>query len=183
MEKTILHPEIFLIENFLTNEECDHYIELTKDKVFEEAKINMQGRQVMSKGIRNNDRLMVFDNKLAENLFQKAVGFLPQTYENYEVSGFNEMFRIYKYSPGQRFKMHRDGSYIRNEDEKSFYTFLIYLNDDFEGGETEFEGLFTVSPKKGSALVFHHPLRHEGKTLISGLKYVLRTDIMYIKEQ
>jgi hypothetical protein len=183
MEKTILHPEILLIENFLTNEECDHYIELTKDKVFEEAKINMQGRQVMSKGIRNNDRLMVFDNKLAENLFQKASGFLPQTHKNYKVTGFNEMFRIYKYSPGQRFKMHRDGSYIRNEHEKSFYTFLIYLNDDFEGGETEFEGLFTVAPKKGSALVFHHPLRHEGKTLISGLKFVLRTDIMYTKEQ
>ncbi|WP_294301255.1 2OG-Fe(II) oxygenase [uncultured Chryseobacterium sp.] len=183
MKKTILHPEIFLIENFLTNEECDHYIELTKDQVFEEAKINMQGRQVMSKGIRNNDRLMVFDNKLAENLFQKVVGFLPQIHENYKVTGFNEMFRIYKYSPGQRFKMHRDGSYIRNEHEKSFYTFLIYLNDDFEGGETEFEGLFTVAPKKGSALVFHHPLRHEGKTLISGLKYVLRTDIMYTREQ
>lgn len=183
MEKIILHPEVFLIENFLTNEECDYYIELTKDKVFEEAKINMQGRQVMSKGIRNNDRLMVFDNKLAENLFQKAVEFLPQIHENYKVTGFNEMFRIYKYSPGQRFKMHRDGSYIRNEHEKSFYTFLIYLNDDFEGGETEFEGLFTVAPKKGSALVFHHPLRHEGKTLISGLKYVLRTDIMYIKER
>ncbi|WP_294249727.1 2OG-Fe(II) oxygenase [uncultured Chryseobacterium sp.] len=183
MEKTILHPEIFLIENFLTNEECDHYIELTKDQVFKEAKINMQGRQVMSKGIRNNDRLMVFDNKLPENLFQKAAGFLPQTHENHKVTGFNEMFRIYKYSPGQRFKMHRDGSYIRNEHEKSFYTFLIYLNDDFEGGETEFEGLFTVAPKKGSALVFYHPLRHEGKTLISGLKYVLRTDIMYTKEQ
>ncbi|WP_294315371.1 2OG-Fe(II) oxygenase [uncultured Chryseobacterium sp.] len=183
MEKTILHQEIFLIENFLTNEECDHYIDLIKDKVFEEAKINMQGRQVMSKGIRNNDRLMVFDNKLAENLFRRAARFLPQTHGTYKVSGFNEMFRIYKYSPGQRFKMHRDGSYIRNEHERSFYTFLIYLNDDFEGGETEFEGLFTVAPKKGSALVFYHPFRHEGKTLISGLKYVLRTDIMYTREQ
>lgn len=183
MEKTILHQEIFLLENFLTNEECDHYIEMTKDKVFEEAKISMQGRQVMSKGIRNNDRLMVFDNELAKKLFERAAGFLPQTHENYTISDFNEMFRIYKYSPGQRFKMHRDGSYLRNENEKSFYTFLIYLNDNFEGGETEFEGLFTVAPKKGSALVFHHPLRHEGKTLVSGFKYVLRTDIMYKKER
>jgi prolyl 4-hydroxylase len=74
-----------------------------------------------------------------------------------------------------------DGSYSRNENEKSFYTFLIYLNDDFEGGETEFGNLFTVTPIKGSALVFYHPLRHEGKTLISGLKYVLRTDVMYAK--
>ena len=75
MKKTELHPQIFLIENFLSDQECDHYIEMTKDKVFEEAKINMRGRQVMSKGIRNNDRLMIFDNNLAENLFQRAVDF------------------------------------------------------------------------------------------------------------
>lgn len=182
MEKTVLHMQIFLIEDFLTDQECDHYIIRAKDQGFEEAKINRQGRQVMSKGIRNNDRLMVFDNELAENLFRRAVELLPQSHENCRISGFNEMFRIYKYSPGQRFKMHRDGSYVRNENEKSFYTFLIYLNDDFEGGETEFEGLFTVAPKKDSALVFYHPLRHEGKTLISGLKYVLRTDVMYITQ-
>ncbi|MEI3788701.1 MULTISPECIES: prolyl hydroxylase family protein [unclassified Chryseobacterium] len=179
MEKTELHPQIFLIEDFLTSDECDEYIAMAQGKVFEEAKINMNGRQMMSKGIRNNDRLMIFDNDLAEDLFRKAAEFLPQEHENYKLQNFNEMFRVYKYSPGQRFKMHRDGSYIRNENEKSFYTFLIYLNDDFEGGETEFESLFTVAPKKGSALVFYHPLRHEGKTLISGQKYVLRTDVMY----
>lgn len=45
------------------------------------------------------------------------------------------------------------------------YVFLIedFLNNDFEGGETELENLFTVAPKKGTALVFYHPLRHEGK--------------------
>lgn len=37
---------------------------------------------------------------------------------------------------------------------KSFYTFMIYLNDDFEGGETEFENLLTVTPEKGTALIF-----------------------------
>lgn len=179
MEKTELHQQIFLIEDFLTSAACDEYIAMANGEVFEEAKVNMNGHQMMSKGIRNNDRLMVFDNDLAEDLFRKAAEFLPQEHENYKLKNFNEMFRVYKYSPGQRFKMHRDGSYIRNENEKSFYTFLIYLNDDFEGGETEFEGLFTVAPKTGSALVFYHPLRHEGKTLISGLKYVLRTDVMY----
>jgi hypothetical protein len=181
MKKIELHPQIFLIENFLSNEECDHYIELTQDKVFEEAKINMRGRQLMNKGVRNNDRLMIFDKDLAETLFKKAVEFLPLIHQDYKILDFNEMLRIYKYSPGQQFKMHHDGSYIRNEKEKSFYTFMVYLNDDFEGGETEFEHLFEVAPKKGSALVFYHPLRHEGKTLISGEKYVLRTDVMYFK--
>lgn len=179
MEKIELHPQVFLIEDFLSEAECDDCIALSEGKTFEEAKINVGGRQMMSKGIRNNDRLMIFDNKMAENLFRKASEFLPQEHENCNLLNFNEMFRVYKYSPGQQFKMHRDGSYIRNENEKSLYTFLIYLNDDFEGGETEFENLFTVAPKKGTALVFYHPLRHEGKTLISGLKYVLRTDVMY----
>jgi hypothetical protein len=179
MEKTELHPQIFLIEDFLTEAECEEYITMTENKVFEEAKINLQGQQLMNKGVRNNDRLMIFDKNLAETLFEKASQFLPPMHDGYTLQDFNEMFRIYKYAPGQRFKMHRDGSYIRNENEKSFYTFLIYLNDDFEGGETEFENLFTVAPKKGSALIFYHPLRHEGKILINGIKYVLRTDIMY----
>lgn len=35
MEKKELHPQIFLIENFLTE---DQYISLSQEKVFEEAK-------------------------------------------------------------------------------------------------------------------------------------------------
>ncbi|WP_435524532.1 hypothetical protein [Chryseobacterium indoltheticum] len=35
----------------------------------------MGGRQMMSKGVRNNDRLMIFDNNLAENLFKKRLNF------------------------------------------------------------------------------------------------------------
>ncbi|MBT2621454.1 MULTISPECIES: prolyl hydroxylase family protein [Chryseobacterium] len=179
MEKIDLHPQIFLIEDFLTNQECESYIKMAEDQAFEEAKVNINGQQLMSKGIRNNDRLMLFSKDLANNLFERAFEFLPENHDGNEICDFNEMFRVYKYSPGQRFKMHRDGSYVRDENEKSFYTFLMYLNDDFEGGETEFENLFTIAPKKGMALVFYHPLRHEGKTLISGAKYVLRTDVMY----
>ena len=41
------------------------------------------------------------------------------------------------------------------------------------------EKITTIKPKTGMALVFHHPLRHEGKEITSGTKYVLRTDIMY----
>lgn len=179
MKKIELHPQIFLIENFLSHEECNQYIKIAEEKVFEEAKIGIHGQQLMNKGVRNNDRLMIFDKSWAQELFERADIFLPKVHEEYKLLDFNEMFRMYKYTPGQRFKMHRDGSFIRNEEEKSFYTFLIYLNDDFEGGETDFENLFTVVPKKGTALVFYHPQRHEGKMLISGTKYVLRTDVMY----
>lgn len=76
MEKTELRPQIFLIEDFLTAEACDKYIAMAEGKVFEEAQINVHGRQMMSKGIRNNDRLMIFDHDLAEDLFRIAEQFL-----------------------------------------------------------------------------------------------------------
>ncbi|WP_458628744.1 2OG-Fe(II) oxygenase [Winogradskyella sp. PC D3.3] len=88
------------------------------------------------------------------------------------------MFRIYRYTKGQRFKMHRDGSYERNENESSFFSFIIYLNDNFEGGETKFRKFETIVPQKGSVLLFQHAYRHEGKESIFGTKYVLRTDVM-----
>jgi hypothetical protein len=75
--------------------------------------------------------------------------------------------------------MHIDGSYKRSETEFSYYTFMIYLNDGYEGGETKFASGEIIRPKTGTALIFEHRQRHEGAALISGIKYVLRSDIMY----
>jgi len=76
--------------------------------------------------------------------------------------------------------------------DKSLLTFIIYLNDDFAGGNTTFfprrsKGV-CVEPKKGSALLFWHgshpnsPM-HEGSLCEGGTKYVLRSDVMYATER
>ena len=179
MTKNILHPEIFLIEDFLNKDMCDHFIEKGEQVSFEEAKVAIDGRQVKVKGIRNNQRIMFKDELLADKIWKLIVPHVLSNFGEYTAVGVNEMFRIYKYEEGQRFKMHRDGSFERNEKECSFFSFLIYLNDDFTGGETYFNEGITVTPQRGEALLFHHPLRHEGKSITSGVKYVLRTDIMY----
>ena len=46
MKKTALHPEVFLIENFLNSEECNSYLNLYKKQPFEEAKISIHGQQL-----------------------------------------------------------------------------------------------------------------------------------------
>ena len=183
MKKIELHKDLFLVEDFLTSEECDHYINFGNSQEFEEAKINIQGSQVMNKGVRNNDRLLFFDQDLADKLWVRVQSFMSKKMGIYTALNLNEMFRIYRYTEGQRFKMHRDGSYQRNNKECSFFSFIIYLNDNFKGGETEFRKLETIVPKKGTALIFQHPYRHEGKEIISGVKYVLRTDVMYKLEE
>jgi len=55
---------------------------------------------------------------------------------------------------------------------------MIYLNDNYEGGETTFNDL-TIRPQQGMALVFLHDLEHEGSVVRQGVKYVLRSDIMF----
>ncbi len=64
---------------------------------------------------------------------------------------------------------------------------MIYLNDDFSGGETSFEDSysddsydpFSVSPQQGMALIFEHSVHHKGESVTEGTKYVLRSDIMF----
>ena len=46
---------------------------------------------------------------------------------------------------------HVDGSYVRNANERSIYSIIIYLNEDFKGGETVFkvgEKEFSIKPVK-----------------------------------
>lgn len=178
MKKIELAKDIFLIEDFFGMEECKFYINQSEGHGYEEAKVTVDGSQQMFKGIRNNMRVMFKDYELAETLWKRINQFCVQTIGISTVFGLNEMFRYYKYEPGQRFKRHADGIYQRSELEFSFYTLLIYLNDNFSGGETGFKEL-DVKPKQGTALVFQHDIVHEGKPIIAGTKYVLRTDIMY----
>jgi hypothetical protein len=57
---------------------------------------------------------------------------------------------------------------------------MVYLNDGFEGGGTTFLDLDeVVEPAPGMALLFQHPILHEGPEVTSGIKYVVRSDIMY----
>lgn len=57
-------------------------------------------------------------------------------------------------------------------------TFMVYLNDDFVGGQTTIENV-TVIPQTGRALFFIHAQLHKGQPVHRGRKYVLRTDVMY----
>ncbi|MDJ0366019.1 2OG-Fe(II) oxygenase [Hymenobacter sp. H14-R3] len=97
---------------------------------------------------------------------------------NSTACGLNELFRFYRYQRGHKFKGHYDESYARNAHEASYFTFMVYLNDNFQGGDTTFRGV-RIRPRQGMALIFLHSLYHEGSEVTQGVKYVLRLDVMY----
>ena len=78
-----------------------------------------------------------------------------------------------------RFEPHVDGYYMRPNGEQSMLTFMLYLNGGFEGGETSFQSGLSIKPEAGMILVFRHALYHEGAAVVSGRKYVLRSDVMF----
>ena len=71
MKKIKHHHDIFTIENFLTKEECLAFIQTAEKVSFEEAKVNIGGKQTKLKGVRNNERIMFKDENLAEEIWQK----------------------------------------------------------------------------------------------------------------
>lgn len=169
---------IWTIENFLTARECEDLILFSEQRGYEEAKVSLQSGAAMRKGIRNNYRLMYKDDDLAAKYWAKLKDACPTTIENTVAVGLNEQFRFYKYESSQRFKRHVDGRFKRDEKEESRITFMIYLNNDFKGGETKFDQV-TIAPQRGTALCFIHEQKHEGCPVTDGVKYVIRTDVMY----
>ena len=187
-----LARDIGIVAGFLSAAECEAYIQLGENIGYEEAPVSTAAGMVMIKDVRNNDRVMLDDPQRAAELWQRVRPFVPPRFKKkWQPVGLNERLRFYRYDPGQQFDWHRDGCFERANGERSFFTFMIYLNEGFEGGETSFldKGQpvhafepFAVSPRTGMALLFHHPIAHKGEPVLRGRKYVLRTDVMFARQ-
>ncbi|RCJ28165.1 hypothetical protein A6S26_11515 [Nostoc sp. ATCC 43529] len=188
IKKNLLNNEIFTLDNILLSQECAEYINFTESIGYTDAPISTIRGFQMRPDIRNNERVIVDDYQWAFDLWQRVSDYIPKTIGRWQAVGLNERFRFYRYDPGQRFAIHHDGSYRRPNGEESLLTFMIYLNEGFEGGETRFHlspryykelSNITVVPVTGMALCFVHELVHEGVAVVQGRKYVLRSDVMY----
>ncbi|KAJ5301253.1 hypothetical protein N7508_006116 [Penicillium antarcticum] len=151
----------------------------------------------------------IIDTAFHDMLWGRISPYVPPSINGRLVRGINRRFRVYRYVPGAEYRCHIDGAwppsgilpddtYVYDsspEDRKqsSMYTFLLYLNDEFEGGETTFfmpatrEGVlnaYPVRPVMGSVAIFPHgeangALLHEGTGVRKGAKYIIRTDVEY----
>lgn len=170
-----------IVEDFFTLEECTELIQIGEEMGFQESLIKTKEGEVMDKSIRDNDRVVFDDPKLANELWEKIKSEIPDI-DDWKPYGLNERLRYYRYKDGQQFKPHVDGSFKRGEGDLSLITMLIYLNEEFEGGETTFVlDFLQIKPKTGMVLLFDHKLMHTGRPVTKGVKYVLRTDVMYKK--
>jgi len=166
-----------------------------KKKGFKQATIRVGEKSVQTEEIRNNDTVIMDNDDIAKLLWERVQSQLPQSFssdeDNVPAVALSGRLRFYRYDPGQRFIRHFDGYeygsmvYTANQGNKPQprMTFLVYLNEGFEGGKTTFfsskgKELLAVTPETGMALVYTHQLLHEGSLVTSGRKYVLRSDVL-----
>ena len=144
-----------IIDNFLTPNECDFLI-----KYYESDK------EKNSNKIRN-----IFP--IAPSIKDKSINFLINKLQ-ITAANFNsqiDWFQIVKWPPSIGQKLHFD-----TQSSRTTLSSIIYLNNDFEGGETYFEDGTIFKPKPGRALYFdgnYH--KHGVKPISKGTRYTVAT--------
>ena len=184
MKQSVLEQETFFTHPcIISQEECQALISLSENLGFHSAHI--EGAWNGPRGFdvqygRDNCRAAIDDFDLSAALWRRVRRAVPEKLEHKSVVGLNERLRFYRYEAGQSFGRHRDGYYKRSDTEQSLLTLILYLNEEYAGGETFFtDSESLIVPNAGMALLFPHQLWHEGRMVKAGCKYILRTDVIY----
>ena len=201
-----------VIDGAFSAEECKALISAAEAYAkgkWEPAMVNVgNGLQQYSPRIRNHERIIWDDREVIGKIWDRIKDEVPeiQTIVQeprksptglkvpkvvFTATRLNERMRFLRYTGGQYFKQHQDGSYSTPDgEERSHYTLHLYLNDSEEmtGGATVFysdddKTEYKVQPKVGRVLIFQHEeLFHSGEDVDGGVKYTLRTDLMFKRE-
>ena len=169
-------PLLWTIDDALSASDCDAYIARMQAGDAELAPITTG----IDLAVRNNTRVMWDDAAEAGALLARIAHRVPPVLSGLHLLGANPRLRLYRYGPGERHGTHWDTVVPFVGGGESRLTLVFYLDDDFDGGATEFPELGqTVTPRRGMALVFQHRVLHTATEVRRGAKHVLRTDLVY----
>lgn len=122
-------------------------------------------------------------NKINESLltYKEEVSKINMMFQyypvpcGYDTTCYRESIQVLEYHPNQEYKFHHDTSNDPNSKEyHRQISIVVYLNDEFEGGGTEFPHQ-TYKPKPGFGLFFpsNWCFPHSGQKVLSGKKRVV----------
>lgn len=128
MQQLITHTSrAFTLPNLLSPDECQQLITLAETHGFESAGVRTTEGQKPMPQVRNNERAMLESAHWVALLWGRLLpAGLPEL-QGQQAAGLPKDLRFYKYSPGQRFKMHKDGPWTEGG-LTSQLTLLVYLN-------------------------------------------------------
>jgi prolyl 4-hydroxylase len=181
-----LNDFVEIYDNVLEPSQCQRLIEIfeslpNKQEVIDDDKRPSFTQLNLTENADVNEEIKTLHNTLIAKTFEYRNLYYEFVDERVFPDKHNfEYFRIKKYRNNGEdlFDTHVD---VRNhESARRFLSFMFYLNDVKQGGETVFEGL-SITPKCGRLVVFP-PLwlfPHKGCCPVSNDKYILTTYLHY----
>ena len=180
-------PLYQVVDEVLSEDACASLIAKVTAQTWLPATVNGPDGRYRNEKIRDNDLALLEDEDLRQALFTRLEAHLPPRMFGEVLHSLHPSLRVYRYKPGQHFGAHSDQPYFDAEGRQSRLTLLVYLDASCVGGETAFHEIerptgVVITPRVGRALFFQQNLLHEGMPVISGIKHVLRTDVIYAPE-
>lgn len=170
-------PQVWIARKFLTVFECVHIATTATPIMLPSTVIDPETGRLIAHPIRTSTSAQIGPTR--ETLPIQAILRRIASATNSDVF-CGEPLTVLRYSKGQQYKPHVDAvKQFSNQRDK---TVLLYLNDGYIGGETEFlnNGL-KVSARQGDAVIFSNVLPnghpdpesvHSGRPVLSGVKWL-----------
>ncbi|MFC5560284.1 2OG-Fe(II) oxygenase [Ureibacillus thermophilus] len=169
-------PLVVVLDSVLDAEECDRLIELSKNRL-ERSKISAD--KIVS-DIRTSSGAFLTDvnDEIIKRVEKRVASIVGIPVEH------AEGLHVINYKPGQEYKEHFDyfAETSRAASNNRICTFVLYLSDVEDGGETYFPKLgLKVFPKKGMAVYFEYFYNdqmlneltlHGGAPVVTGEKWI-----------
>ena len=146
-------PYIAVVQGLFSAEEC-RYIQLIANPWMEPAMIYAPDGSGLRDPHRDSDNMVV--TPMAEDLVIQSINRCIAAATETPV-GCGEPLHVLRYRPGQQYRPHDDANGAAPINKRRRITALIYLNDAYEGGETNFPEIgITVRGAVGDMLIFHN---------------------------
>lgn len=170
-------PRVLRFDSFFFARECDYLAATAAPRMQPSVVVDERTGKQIPNPIRTSDGA-AFPWLLAD----PAVTALNRRIAAASGTAFDqgEPLQVLRYRPGQQYKPHLDA--IAGLDNQRILTMIVYLTDDYQGGETRFlRSGFTFRGRKGDALLFHNTLpdgrpdpmsEHAGLPVTAGTKLI-----------
>lgn len=170
-------PKVAACRRFLTTDECDYVADVGAPFLMPSQVVDPQTRQMVPHPVRRSHGAMfgVHAEDLVINAINRRIAAASGT--GYEQG---EPLQLLQYQRGDEYRPHLDA--LPNEQNQRIITFIIYLSEDYDGGETQFLRTgFSFKGRKGDALLFANTLAnsrpdplslHCGTAVLSGTKSI-----------
>jgi len=168
---TYVEPRV--VRGLITDEERKHIIQKAEKKLDVST---VAENRVVDKNVRDSETAWLdASDPIVKRVMDKCVALTDRPITNCE------HLQVLRYKPGGHYKPHQD-TFSDTTGNKRMYTIILALNDDYEGGETEFPNLKKkYKMEAGDALFFHtldnyelltSKALHGGRPVKSGEKWI-----------